>query len=1040
MNQFFWEKMKNIILFLLVLISQLFAQEQFRFKKLNQDHGLSSNSVQKIFQDSLGFIWIGTQDGLNRFDGFNFKLYTSGKDSSNLKGKQIISAIVDPENNIWIGTKDNGVNKISYNTNIINKFPPAENGEEGLTDGNVMSIISSRDGRVYFGTRSGGLNYLDEVSGEIKQRGAADLKIMSMHYTPENKLIIGTENKQGLYLLDCSSEELKSIELPGNVKPDILTISEGINGNILIGSNEGVYCVNSGSYTYSEADTKIFSKLKGRSITSFAIDQEGNTWIGTKKSGLYLLNKAGKLISMEDYNFPAKRIETLLADKQGMLWIGTYNMGVFIYDKLLSAFNLLTNVNGRNLKLSDFQVSSMAEDSYGKIWIGTWEGGINIFDRKEKEIKLLTSENGLSGDAVFSLFSDSKGYIWAGTWGFGLNKIDPVSNKIQIYRHEKGKPGTLSNNYIFAVEEDNIGNIYAGAFHGGLNVLDKKKGEWHQPDLLKGEVFSVISILMDKKQRLWLGTLQNGVICYNTISGETRNYREGEISNNEVLSLALDGKGNIWAGTDAGLNRITPGNERINIYTTENGLPNSTINGLVFEDSVKLWISTNNGLIKMDTERGKFFCYTTKDGLPSNEFIQSGYFKDNSGTIFFASSKGLVYFTPDDLRTNGYIPPLYITDFEKYYKSVDLGASVYNLEKIGLNYSDYLFGFQFAMLDYRNPSSVSYSYYIEGLYNDWITLGQRHEITLMDMSPGAYTLTIRADARDSGVKEIGLDLNISPPFWQTIWFILLMVLILSAVIYLVIKAALERDRMKIELNAARDMQMKLIPEKFPQSDKLKVWGECIPTYEVGGDAFDVFWMDKEKNRLAVTTSDVSGKGMKASMALVMANGMMHQIVDTGIISPADVLTKLNKSLKKHKPEKKQFAAVNFGIFDLIKREFIFSSAGQPEIIRVRNRKAKLLATRDPRVPAGTIDLLPYVDEIIDIENGDLFAFYSDAFPETLNKSEEQYGYDRMFAFLETNSEEEPQKLVKRMIKELNKYAGKDNQYDDTTLLIVRICG
>lgn len=819
------------ILILLTLPSFVYtAEANPQFQHISADQGLSQSGVSSIFQDSQGFMWFGTQDGLNKYDGYEFTVYKyNALDSNSLSDNFITSIYEDKSGIIWVGTDGGGLNKFNRKTEKFTRYIHDLNNPNSLSHNRVLSIYEDSFGTLWVGTDGGGLNQFNQ---EIEQfthyqhhlndpNSLSNDIIFSIYEDHSGTLWIGTGggglNKFNRDIGQFSHYTNNPFD-PTSLNDDtVLSIYEDQSARFWIGTKNGglnQFNRNTRQFIHYTHDPDNFKRLNHNTINAIAEDRLGNLWLATTSwygnsygSGLdKFVPENGQFIH---YNHDSLHLTSLSDDlvscvwlsNDQILWVGTALGGINKLDlkeqKFIHYKNDPTNLN----TLSDNHVMSIDEDHFGQLWIGTSDGGLNKFDSQTGQFTHYqhnsTNPYSLSSNNIWSINEDKDGMLWIGTFGSGLDKFDRKTQKITHYQNNPNDPFSLSDNAITSIHEDHLGTLWVGTMRGGLNKFEPESEQFthytndpSNPNSLSD--ISAFLIYEDRAETLWIGTLNGGL---NKFQRETENFihykHDSKISNSlsydRILSIYEYPTGTLWIGTfGGGLDKFDIATETFTHYTEKDGLPNNSVVGILADDEGNLWLSTGKGLSKFNPKTETFRNYDVSDGLQGNEFDGvKAYLKSKTGEMFFGGLNGFNAFYPDQVKDNPHIPPVVITDFRKFNENVKLDKSISEIESIKLSYKDNFFGFEFAVLDYTNPLKNQYAYKLEGFDKDWIYSGSRRYASYTNLDAGTYRFKVKGSNNDGVWNEEGTSIKIliTPPPWKTWWaYTLYIVALVSAVL------------------------------------------------------------------------------------------------------------------------------------------------------------------------------------------------------------------------------------------------------------------
>ncbi len=755
------------IIFILTLNLTATTWEEIEPVTLTSLHGLSQNSAYALLRDSDGFLWIGTEEGLNRFNGYTFKVLR--KDTANprsLSGNNIRALLEDPDGNLWIGT-DNGLNRLNPKTGVFTRFLRGTADSPGLSDNQVTALCTGPNGATWIGTQKGGLNKYDPGSGRFTSythdpENPASIghnTVNAIIADPDGYLWVGTLGG-GLYRFDPRKQLFNPIApfTPSPPHPGfghIFSLLQGSDGLIRAGT-DGAGLVLLDPYTLKHhhypgnggnSGGPDPDHHPGNTILSLCEDQTGVIYLGTAVKGIQILSPWKRKFRHLKKSTPKKPglgsnlTWTVSEDSRGVLWFGTDN-GLTTWDRKTNRFGYYRHNPANPRGLGGDTIRCILEQDPHTMWFGTFGSGLNRWNRGRDGFTQYKHEPGnrhsLGGDTVYSLLRDTEGRTWAGLHGGGLDLYDPAKDGFIHIKHEHRNPKSLSNDFIYCVYQDRAGELWIGT-QSGLN-------RWRKTDHLNLHN-NFIHFLHDPQ-------------------------RPTSLSDNTIKCIYEDSSHTLWIGTDRGLNRWMRETASFRGYTVEDGLPNDLIYGILEDSGGSLWLSTNNGLSRFFPSSGRFRNYGVESGLQSVEFNSGAYYKNSKGEMFFGGINGVNYFLPAELRDNPFPPQVAITGFKKFNKEVVLDRSIPYVKEIRLDYFENFFSFSFSALDFSNPLHNRYAYRLEGFDKEWIHTGTNRGAGYTNLDGGSYTFRVKAANADGIWNEEGVSLEVIvvPPYWATWWF------------------------------------------------------------------------------------------------------------------------------------------------------------------------------------------------------------------------------------------------------------------------------
>jgi serine phosphatase RsbU (regulator of sigma subunit)/ligand-binding sensor domain-containing protein len=1026
---------------------------KIKFERISLEQGLSQSVVTCILQDSRGFMWFGTLDGLNKYDGYGFTVYKYDPlDSSSLSDNSISAIYEDDSGRLWIGTRA-GLNKFDRKTEKFTRYQHDPANPHSLSHNAVTSIYADSPataGRnmLWIGTFAGGLNKL-VLSPADGGEGSDRQKEQFVHFKHDPK------NPSSL-----SHDRIWSIYEDQSGSLWITTIGGGLS-RLSRDDREKEQFIR---YQHDPPNPTSLSHNTARPIVE---DKSGTLWIGTSGGLSRLIRDDREKETFVHYpNDPAdpnslsnNDVWSIYEDQSGTLWIGTYGGGLNKFSKEKEKFAHVKKDPANPNSLGHNMVMSICEDHTGTLWIGTGGGGLDKLDAKSRGFINYrhnpADPYSLSNDGVAAIYEDRSGTLWIGT-GEGLNKLDRDRGRFIRYQHDPANPHSLSAMGVSAIYEDDSGTLWIGTGNGGLNKLDKANERFvhYQHDPANPSSISdntVYAIFENDAHSLWIGTT-SGLNKFDKAKEQFIHYSHDpanpkSLSNNRIFSIYADpdsAESVLWIGTwGGGLNRFDIKSETFSHFTERDGLPNGVIYGILGDNGGNLWLSTNRGLSNFDPKTKTFRNYDVDDGLQSNEFNQGAYFKSKAGEMFLGGINGFNRFYPDRVKDNPHVPPVVLTAFKKFDKLVELDTAIAEVKEIKLSYKDNFFSFTFAALDYTNPNKNQYAYKLEGFDSDWIYCGTRRYASYTNLDGGEYLFRVKGSNNDGVWNEEGITIKIivTPPFWKTWWFLALTAFSVAFAGYVFYRqrldVKLQQARIVNELRTAHDTQMRLMPTSDPIVEGFDISGVCKPADEVGGDYFDYLWLDDQKTRLGIVIVDVSGKAMKGAMTAVMTSGMVKSEAGSNQ-SPRRILQKINKAMYR-KTDANVFTTMLFAVIDIQNKTLTFANAGQAQPMLKRDDTIQYLKVKGARFPLGVQRDVEYGETTLQLQPNDLLIFYTDGLPEAMNEDHELFDFERMERSIHTlSSPARAAEVVQKLLGEVTIFAGNAKPHDDLTIVVVRV--
>jgi ligand-binding sensor domain-containing protein/signal transduction histidine kinase/DNA-binding response OmpR family regulator len=834
------------------LFSQTMQSEdvEVQFKHLSINDGLSSSSVICIMQDKEGFIWFGTRDGLNKYDGYSFTVYHySSSDSASLSNNWVKTIFEDSHGSLWVGTQ-NGLNRFDRCTENFTRYYHDDNNVNSLSHNVISSIAEDDDGYLWVGTQKG-LNRYDKKRNQFVRYlhtpgdsgSIIDNRIKNIIQDSKSRLWVNTY--KGLDLLNRQDFSFSHffVEKEEPLNPNEITaLTEDTNGNIWRGNSHGLKVLYTGSNRFVSFSISGKSKIRSidSPIRSILEDTEGILWVGTY-NGLYRIDRNKNSISLlqniegKQRSLSQNSVYSIVEDTKGDLWIGTWAGGVNYLDRNYDVFRHHTHSTSPN-SLSYKVVSSLVEDEKGNLWVGTEGGGLNYFNRKSNTFHHYRhrkdNSRSISADNIKSVISDHHGDLWIGTHDGGLNFFDPdaPSKGFINYRHNASDPKSLDNDRVISLHEDSDHKIWIGTSGGGLNLLNKKEQSFVKINKKFNAIGDQVFVINEDDDKNLLIGSNNGLCRINLTDFSLNHFAEGLeilLEGKTILSILQLNQTNLYLGTEGeGLYHYNLENGALKNYTKKEGLPNDVIYGIIPDGDFNLWLSTNKGLSKFNTENQTFRYYDLQSGLQSNEFNYGSYLKTSRGELLFGGSNGITLFYPDEVKDNQFVPPVVVTAFYIKNKLIEVGdansplqASIEKTSEIYLDYDQSTFGFNFVALSYSQSGKNQYAYKLEGFDEDWNYIDNKRTATYTNINPGNYIFKVKASNNNLLWNEKGasIKMSIAPPPWKTWWAYLIYFIIFSLIVLSIRKYALIRIRDK---NALK--QERLDKEKLEEVNRMKI--------------------------------------------------------------------------------------------------------------------------------------------------------------------------------------------------------------------------
>ncbi len=854
--------------FKLILIVLFFSDiksypQDFQFRHLTINNGLSHNTVYTILQDKNGFMWFGTNNGLNRYDGYSFTIFQNDPfDSLTISSNYITALLEDSRGILWIGTIDGKLNYAQEENETFCKINYRLNNSEIEGSIGIKTMVEDSSGDIWIGTNGDGLYKISFsknnvtnlkvthfVNSNNDKTSISSNNISALYADSLGNLWIGTENDLELFnnkentfkhfLITTKNPKAPSFPAENEVG----AIYESKPGLLWLGTPSGMVQFNTitGTYRLYPHKYDIF-RFGRRNITQIVKDHNGKLWLATPGE-LMVFNPNTKLYKyirndpFEPSSISYNSIPSIFCDRTGILWIGTSGAGINIYNPNKNRFHTLIRRKDNTSRIAGFSIHAILEDIQGFIWIST--DVLYRWNRKTGELKSYETSSSSLDDfgntGAWSMIQSVKGDIWFGT-PQGLFRFDPQTGNSILFKYNPADSTKLPQKQVYGVFEDRNSNIWVATENYFCKLIDNKKGLFKNFKLHKSVSNHELDrqcIYQDLKGNFWIGT-NDGLYCFNEKSGSILKYindhsNPGSINNNFIYSILPDPKEPnkfLWIGTaGGGLNKFNFENKTFSHFTTENGLPNNVVYGILPDENGNLWLSTNKGLSRFNPNSVTFKNYDALDGLQSNEFNSGAYFLSKKGEMFFGGIYGLNYFSPKNIKDNSYVPQIVISSYKILnHSALETGdkdsevKTIIHADTLILPYEKNIIQFDFAALDYTDSEKNHYAYKLENFNNDWIESGKKHTATFTNLTPGEYIFRVKGSNNDGLWNDNGasLVLIILPPWWRNWWAYSIYGLILFSGLYFIRRYELKRVQLKNQLKLE-----KVSSESLRQLDQIK---------------------------------------------------------------------------------------------------------------------------------------------------------------------------------------------------------------------------
>ncbi len=1029
------------------------AQQEILFQHLTVDDGLSQGGVNCILQDRKGFMWFGTQDGLNRFDGYKFTVFRHDPaDSTTLNDSFILALYEDTSGVLWVRTLNSpkALNRFNSASESFSHFP---------RDSVDLSRASKNSAKVEYEDPSG-IRWSSEDLGSGLSR-----------YDPATGRTTVFRHNHGD---------------PHSLADDrVFSVLRDRKGRTWVGTAVGLDRFEESTGTFSLIRGEGGDSLSDSWVWPILEDRRGLLWIGTQRGGLNRFNPETGVFThyrhdeADPRSLAGDQIYSLCQDRSGLIWVGMNDHGVDRFHPELDAFEVYDHDPGNPASLVNNNILCMAVDHRGTAWIGT-RGGIVQFDYASKRFRPyardLRRPGGTPEVLAQTILEDRAGNIWIGTVSNGLEVFHPQTGSTRRFTNVPSNPASLSDNRVYALLEDQRGMLWIGTYKGGLNRLDPATGvftRFAHSDSLPGSLAAsgVFSLLEDRSGTIWVGTFGGGLDRFEPNTGTFTHFRHdegnpGSLSDDLVASLYEDPSGTLWVGTTGGLNKLDRTSEGFVHYRERDGLANDVVFGILGDAHGNLWMSTNKGLSRFTPATGEFRNYDYNDGLQGNEFNQNAYARNpRTGLLYFGGPNGFNVFHPDSVRDNPYVPPIVFSSFTRYNTDDKEGKPIEEkgiAEKshITITYKDNVASFEFAALSYYNNRRNLYAYKLDGYGDNWIQLGPERKATFTNLDAGEYTLLVRGSNNAGLWNDAGasIRLTVTPPWWKTRWAYGLYVVAIFALLYglrnfelnrreqkalvresdLRAKAAeaekraleAENERKTKELEDARRLQLSMLPADIPKLPGYEIAVLMKTATEVGGDYYD--FSSAADGTLSIALGDATGHGMQAGTIVALMKGLF--LSDSSRMGIQAFFNHSSTTLKGIKLGRLFMA---FSLVRLKGKNVSFSSAGMPPAYVYRNREGTVEELFLKGMPLGAMKNFPYGLQELVLEDDDALLFLTDGLPEQKDPAGEMFDYSRVEEELRSSAAGDPATIIDRLMTRGDAWMNGVPQEDDITLLVIK---
>lgn len=1096
-------RIRYLITFLFSILFSVFCFSQdIKFTRIGSDKGLSQASVNCILHDSKGYMWFGTQDGLNKYNGYEMIVYKNNPSDTNSLSSNYIDCLYEDINGIiWVGTRGGGLNALNPYFNKVTRYENDPKNEASISSNQIKCIYQDKNGIYWIGTTYG-LNSFNGKTNKFERylyrpedtTSLNGYKVETIYEDKKGRIWIGTYDG-GLNLLNREKKTFTRFIDPSQGKGmeaynRIKTIAEDDAGNLWIGTDNG------GLATFSPEKKKFIQRFRydetheenniipENRIFSLCFDNKGALWIGTKHSGIVIISRYfGRQghYRYNEYDFQSlgnDAVNVVYKDRQGNIWIGCEAGGVNVHFPNAARFKHYHKDITNEKEFQSNTVFGIMQDKEGLVWVGTMQGGITVIDRVNNIYKNYgdgtdSSLSSARSNSVLSLFEDKDSIIWVGTWGGGLNTYDKKTGKISRL---------IKKGAITCISQGTNDIMWIGTYgSNGLYCYNRQTKQFTIYNSENGlSTNNIFCVYEDKNRRVWIGTAEGGLNMLDYGTGKITLYKhekdKNSISNNTVNCIWDDRKGNLWIGTLNGLNKFNINSQTFTQYYEKDGLPNASIWGILGDKRGTLWISTNKGISRFNPNIENidgiaFKNFSIHDGLQGDEFAQGSFFLNRrTGEMFFGGLNGFNSFYPDNITDNKHIPPVYITSFKKFGKEAELDTNISYKKYIELKYYENFISFEFVALDYTFPAKNKYSYTMDGLDDDWSPPSTRRYVSYTNLPGGNYVFRVKASNSDGVWNETGtaIHIRVIPPWWKTNTFYALCVIFSIAGIFGFIRfrtASIEKEKKILEqkvaerteelaqknkditssIQYAKRIQDAILPTReqiqkhFPESFVL-----FKPKDIVSGD---FYWFGEKNGRKISACVDCTGHGVPGAFMSMIGTNLLNQIIlEYGITQPASILSALNQGVRSALKQGTNAEIETTDGMDVAicsinpnSNELQFSSAMRSLVIISDNKLEKIDGDKFPIGGAQWDAERIFTNHVRFLKKGDMIYMFSDGYAD-------QFGGDKGKKFMVKKLHESlfsvhtlPLAEQRAILdKEFEQWRGSLAQVDDVLVIGIRL--
>ncbi|HTE52378.1 MAG TPA: two-component regulator propeller domain-containing protein [Kofleriaceae bacterium] len=1015
-------------------------RRRLRFQVLSRERGLPQNTVSSIVQDRTGFMWLGTADGLARYDGQRFLTFRHDPaDPASLSASFVNRLLLARDGTIWVGTEGGGVDRYLPDSSTFQRFA-ASDAAGTLKSGSILSMSEGPDGRIWVGTNGGGLAVLDPATGKVRSYSVEDglPPVVTAVLAVEGVVWVGTG--AGLYRMDVKAGRFEQgLQEEPALKSSVITVLRRDKaGDLWIGTGDNGlarFSAKTAKVQIFAADPADENRLLDSSIKAIYQDRAGHMWIGTEKA-LHLLDPATGRFERsvpdlaDSMSLPGSTMD-VFEDTAGVIWVGTLGGGAALLDPRSPHFNF-------------YKTLGATAAFYGKpdLWLGTSQGLCRW--RGEVSFEGTCYDTGF----VTSILVDRAGTVWVGTMADGLFRLNPgEKDRWIVYKNDPAEPRSIAAGPISRIHQDTAGRLWLGLIGGGLQRFEPAREEFSKIEVSD----TVYMIKNDPKDPnvLWIGTADLGVISLQTGNGEVGIYtpNPGDVdthTDNAVADFAFDGDRTMWLATyGGGLKRLDRPTRGWKTYRRSDGMPSDTLYAIRKDRAGRLWMSSTAGLARLDPRTQQVRVYTTADGLQSDEFSQLLSGETDDGRFFFGGVNGLNVFRPEAIDIEEYRAPLVLTSIKVLDQPAMVGRSLESLDRVRLRYDEPFAAIDFAALSFSGSNQYAFEYKVDGLNDRWFTTSAA-SVNLTGLDDGDYTVHIRARNRHGAESApISLGIEVTPPPWRTWWAYsayALATLILLGAFYRYQQGRIDRlQKMarlatvekEFELTAA--VQSWFLPEAVAhRAGCCDLVGFYRGAEKCSGDWW--WYEDVGRGQLWVIVADVTGHG--AGPAMLTAAVAMGLSVQSGQTQEhlLERLGRVNREVLSRCKGKATMTMTALLLDQDSGQAVVYGMGGLPAVVMGQHGEHKVVGASG--TPIGSVEQLSIGERSVQLAPGDRLILTTDGIVDTTMRGGRQLGMRRFVDVMRNVRGMPLQQAVDRIVHDVDVARGGEPQEDDFTFCML----